>query len=80
MKEANGNFHTFIEDIKAIKARPEISISEIPAPQKLAPYAFAITADLALDLDSEDDIATGRFVLSCMIQRDKNLGMALFAA
>jgi hypothetical protein len=63
MKEANGNFHTFIEDIKVIKARPEISISEIPAPQKLAPYAFAITADLALDLDSQDDIATGRFVL-----------------
>ncbi len=63
MKEANRNFDTFIEDIKAIKARPKISISEIPAPQKLAPYAFAITADLALDIDSEDDIATGRFVL-----------------
>jgi hypothetical protein len=53
-------FHAVIEEIKVLKTRPEISISEIPAPQRLAPFAYAISADL---MDGELDVATGRFVL-----------------
>jgi hypothetical protein len=49
-----------------LKTRPEISLSEIPAPQRLAPFAYAVSADLSLSSsqsDDDDDIATGRFVL-----------------
>ena len=53
-------FHSVIDEIKSLKTRTEISISEIPAPQRLAPFAYAISADL---IDGDIDVATGRFVL-----------------
>jgi hypothetical protein len=53
-------FHEVIEEIKQLKTRTQISISEIPAPQRLAPFAYAISADL---VDGDLDVATGRFVL-----------------
>ena len=43
--------------IRALQPRNEISLSEVPAPQKLAPFAFALSADV------EEVTATGRFVL-----------------
>ena len=55
--------------MKSLSPRPEIRIEEIPAPQRLAPFAYAVSADL-IDLarasnedDQIEDIATGRFVL-----------------
>jgi len=61
-------FHAFVAEMKSFSPRPEISLEEIPAPQRLAPFAYAVSADLA-DLshptngDDVEDIATGRFVL-----------------
>jgi hypothetical protein len=51
------NFDEIITQIRAIKPRAEILLEEVPAPQKLAPFAFAMTADVL------EDAATGRFVL-----------------
>jgi len=51
------NFDDIIAQIRAIKPRVEILLEEVPAPQKLAPFAFAMTADVL------EDAATGRFVL-----------------
>jgi hypothetical protein len=51
------NFDDIIAQIRAIKPRTEILLEEVPAPQKLAPFAFAMTADVL------EDAATGRFVL-----------------
>jgi|APCry1669193181_1035450.scaffolds.fasta_scaffold73667_2 Protein of unknown function (DUF3000) len=51
------NFEEIVAEIRAISARRELILEEIPAPQKLAPYAFAMTAD------TDDDVATARFVL-----------------
>jgi hypothetical protein len=61
-------FHTFVESMKVYVPRSEITLEEIPAPQRLAPYAFAISADLTdprftADDGEHEDIATGRFVL-----------------
>ncbi len=50
-------FDEIVASIRAIKARNEILVEEVPAPQKLAPFAFALTADVL------EDAATGRFVL-----------------
>lgn len=40
--------------------RPEIQLDEAPAPQRLAPFAVALTADV---VDGDDEIGTGRFVV-----------------
>lgn len=54
-------FEDFLIQMRAMVTRPEIELEEAPAPQKLAPSAFAIIGDVALD--DENDVATGRFVL-----------------
>ncbi len=46
--------------MRAARLRPEVVVAETPAPQRLAPFAAAITADVAVD---GDDLATGRLVL-----------------
>ena len=35
----------------------------MPAPQRIAPYAVALTADVVDPRDADDDLASGRFVL-----------------
>ena len=51
------NFDSVTTAIRALQPRNEISLSEVPAPQKLAPFSFALSADV------EVVTATGRFVL-----------------
>ncbi len=46
-----------VAQIRAISLRTEIALEEVPAPQKLAPFAIALTADVDID------VGTGRFVL-----------------
>ncbi len=53
-------FNRFCEEASNFKVRSEILIEEVPAPQKLAPLAFALSADVVI---GESDLATGRFVL-----------------
>lgn len=60
-KDAPLAFLEAVESIRALRVRPEITLSEAPAPARLAPHAVALNADLSLD--HEEDIATGRFVL-----------------
>jgi hypothetical protein len=61
-------FERFCELARELKTRSEISFEEVPAPQRLAPYAVAFSVDVSSgnfrdDSDEEDDVATGRFVL-----------------
>ena len=50
-------FEQLVAPILALKPRSEILLEVVPAPQKLAPHALAMTADVL------EDAATGRFVL-----------------
>ena len=50
-------FNELIAPLTSLKTRPEIILETVPAPQKLAPFALALSADVL------DDLATGRFVL-----------------
>jgi hypothetical protein len=43
-----------------MRYRPEISVTEVPAPQKLAPFSIAFSGDVVI---GGDDVATGRFVM-----------------
>jgi hypothetical protein len=54
-----------IEIIREFTPRAEIELEEVPAPQKLAQYSFAFTADVGNGLfgDQEDELASGRFVI-----------------
>ena len=51
------DFEKIAGDIRKIKSRAEIALTEVPAPQKLAPFAMALSADVT------EESATGRFVL-----------------
>jgi hypothetical protein len=58
-------FEELIYNLRTFTPRAEIVLEEVPAPQKLATYAFAFSADVSNGLlaDEEDEIASGRFVL-----------------
>ena len=53
-------FTLALAQLKEIDVRPEFAVDEAPAPQRLAPSAVALTAEMA---DPDDDAASGRFVL-----------------
>jgi len=59
------SFDEMIELLRNFTPRAEIILEEVPAPQKLATYSFAFTADISngLQADSEDEVASGRFVI-----------------
>lgn len=46
-----------VDSLRQTQFRPEIAVEQTPAPKRMAPHAFALTADVA------DDAATGRLVL-----------------
>ena len=58
-------FEELINNLRTFTPRAEIVLEEVPAPQKLATYAFAFSADVSNGLlgEDEDEIASGRFVL-----------------
>lgn len=58
-------FDKLIDHLRSVTPRSEIILEEVPAPQKLAAYSFAFSADVSNGLlgESEDEIASGRFVL-----------------
>jgi Protein of unknown function (DUF3000) len=54
-------FRRAVEALRSVRLRPEVALEETAAPQRLAPFAVALTADIEGPDDSE--LATGRFVL-----------------
>jgi hypothetical protein len=57
---AADQFALTIEQISSALVRPDITLTQVPAPSRLAPFALAITAE-PTDVDS--DAFSGRFVL-----------------
>ncbi|WP_375003250.1 DUF3000 domain-containing protein [Aeromicrobium sp. CTD01-1L150] len=53
-------FETAVEQLKAATLRPEVVVDVMPAPQRIAPHAFALSGDVEVD---GEDLATGRFIL-----------------
>ena len=53
-------FQAAVAQMRAAKLRPEVLCEEMPAPQRIAPYAFALSADVSAD---GDEVGTGRIVL-----------------
>jgi hypothetical protein len=53
-------FRVAVAQLQAARLRPEVFCEEMPAPQRIAPYASALSADVTVD---GDDVGTGRIVL-----------------
>ena len=53
-------FRRVTAELSAAAWRSELLVEEIPAPQRIAPYAAAITADVLI---GEDEVGSGRLVL-----------------
>ncbi len=53
-------FVAAVASMRAARLRPEVSCEEMPAPQRIAPYASALSADVTVD---GEEVATGRIVL-----------------
>jgi len=61
--EAPATPEEFLEAVArmhAARLRPEIFCEEMPAPQRIAPFASALSADVTVD---GEDVGTGRIVL-----------------
>ncbi len=56
-------FARALDDLRRARMRPEVRITEVPAPQRIAPYAVALTADVVASAGSDEELASGRFVL-----------------
>ena len=54
-------FRRAVESLRSVRLRPEVSLEETAAPQRLAPFAVALSADI--DGPDDTELATGRFVL-----------------
>jgi Protein of unknown function (DUF3000) len=53
-------FLAAVSRMHAARLRPEVFCEEMPAPQRIAPYASALSADVTVD---GEDVGTGRIVL-----------------
>lgn len=54
------SFNRALQSLRGVRLRPEVSCDEAPAPQRLAPFAVALTADVIV---GDDELASGRFVV-----------------
>ena len=54
-------FRLAVESLEAAVVRADVRVEPIRAPQRLAPYSYALSADVLTDED--DDAVTGRLVL-----------------
>ncbi|WP_139981597.1 DUF3000 domain-containing protein [Nocardioides litoris] len=57
---APGEFRAAVAAMRAAPLRPEVFCEEMPAPQRIAPHAAALSADVTVD---GVDVGTGRIIL-----------------
>lgn len=53
-------FRTAATSLLAARLRAEVSVEPMPAPQRIAPFATALSADVEVD---DEELATGRIIL-----------------
>lgn len=53
-------FARAVDGLRAVRPREEIELEEVPAPQKLAPFSFALSGTVLRD---DDEMTTGRLIL-----------------
>lgn len=59
-EEANETFRRAVEALRSPLLRPEVTLREIPAPQRLAPHATAVSAEVTVH---GEEVAWGRLIV-----------------
>jgi hypothetical protein len=58
------DFAQALRDLRTVRLRPEVRLTEVPAPSRIAPHAVAMSAEVISSGPGEaDELASGRFVL-----------------
>lgn len=57
------HFADVVEALKGATIRPEVALTEVPAPRRIAPHAVAFTAEVVDPKDPDEVLGTGRFVV-----------------
>lgn len=63
MNAVPAEFRAALASLRSVTPRPEVVLEETPAPQRLAPHAVALSADVVSPTDPETELGTGRLVL-----------------
>ena len=53
-------FRAALDQLRTARLRPEVFVEEMPAPQRIAPYSAAVTADVTV---AGEEVGGGRLVL-----------------
>jgi hypothetical protein len=53
-------FSRALQSLRSVRLRPEVTCDEAPAPQRLAPFSVAMTADVTV---ADEEVGSGRFVV-----------------
>lgn len=53
-------FTAAVEEMRAALFRPEVAVESMPAPQRIAPFSSAVSADVTVD---DEEVGTGRLIL-----------------
>jgi hypothetical protein len=53
-------FARAVEELRAVRPRAEIAVEEVPAPKRLAPFTYAVSASV---LRRGEEVASGRLIL-----------------
>lgn len=53
-------FRAAVDTMRAARLRPELFCEEMPAPQRIAPFSAALSADVSVD---DTEVGTGRIIL-----------------
>jgi DUF3000 family protein len=61
--QAPADFQAALEALATVHPRPEVELEDIPAPQRLAPWSYAIGLRVGVPGDEEDELASGRFIV-----------------
>jgi len=63
--EDPADFSQALRDLRAARLRPEVRLTEVPAPSRIAPHAVAMSAEVVATSARHqgDELASGRFVL-----------------
>lgn len=63
--ESSAEFAQALRDLRDARLRPEVRLTEVPAPSRIAPHAVAMTAEVVTAgvRDEGHELASGRFVL-----------------
>ena len=63
-------FRQALDQLRAARLRPEIFCEEMPAPQRIAPYSAALTADVTV---AGEEVGGGRLVAALRPGRQRRL-------